>query len=87
MTGAFDDNPASLGVTRALGYRPNGERWMAVEGQPRRELLFVLERDDWQATRRDDIDLHGVDAALSLFGAEVPAAPADSQVEGPAANG
>jgi RimJ/RimL family protein N-acetyltransferase len=87
ITGAFHDNPASLGVTRALGYRPNGERWMAVEGRPRRELLFVLERDDWQATRRDDIELHGVAAALPLFGAEGPAAAAESQVEGPAANG
>ena len=87
MTSAFDDNPASLGVTRALGYRPNGERWMAVEGRPRRELLFVLERDDWQATRRDDIALHGVEAALPLLGAEGPAAAAESQVEGTAANG
>jgi RimJ/RimL family protein N-acetyltransferase len=87
MTGAFDDNPASLGVTRALGYRPNGERWMAVEGRSRRELLFVLDRDDWQSTRRDDIELHGVEPALPLFGAVGPTAPAESEVEGPAASG
>src|SRR6476661_7534358 len=31
-TDAFDDNPASLGVTRALGYEPNGTRLYAREG-------------------------------------------------------
>ena len=45
-TGAFDDNAASLGVTRALGYRPNGERAHAVEGRRVRELLFALDRAD-----------------------------------------
>jgi RimJ/RimL family protein N-acetyltransferase len=41
-TGAYDDNPASLAVTRKLGYEPNGETVLAVEGKARRELLYVL---------------------------------------------
>jgi RimJ/RimL family protein N-acetyltransferase len=33
-TDAFEDNPASLGVTRALGYEPNGTHLYNREGKP-----------------------------------------------------
>jgi RimJ/RimL family protein N-acetyltransferase len=84
-TGAFDDNPASLVVTRSLGYRENGERVIAVEGRCRRELLFALDRQAWLTRRRDDIELAGVRAARALFG--VPDDPADTEVEGGAPSG
>jgi RimJ/RimL family protein N-acetyltransferase len=69
-TGAFEDNPASLAVTRSLGYRENGDQVLAVEGRCRRELRFALTREEWEAVRRDDIELSGVEAALPLFGVD-----------------
>jgi RimJ/RimL family protein N-acetyltransferase len=68
LTGAFEDNAASLGVTRSLGYRPNGETIVDSEGARRRELLFAMDRSDWEQHRRDDIELVGVEAARPFFG-------------------
>jgi RimJ/RimL family protein N-acetyltransferase len=85
-TGAFDDNEPSLGVTRSLGYHPNGERILAVQDQRRRELLFTLPRADWEQTRRTDIELEGVEAARPMFGLDEPAAP-NHDVEGTAGRG
>ena len=85
-TGAFSDNPASLAVTRSLGYKENGFSLMAVEDRPRRELRFVLDRATWETTvRRDDIELAGVEAALPLFGAKPE--PAESEVEAAGTSG
>jgi RimJ/RimL family protein N-acetyltransferase len=67
-TGAFDDNAASLGVTRSLGYANNGERIIDREGRRVRELRFVLDRADWERRRRDDIEIVGLEPCLSLFG-------------------
>ncbi len=66
-TGAWHDNHASLAVTRALGYLPNGE-----ERRPRRDaadrmLLFRLPRERWAQSRRDDIIVEGLDACRPLF--------------------
>jgi RimJ/RimL family protein N-acetyltransferase len=49
VTGAFEDNAASLGVTRSLGYRPNGERLRVRRGSGTRELRFVMDLDGWSA--------------------------------------
>lgn len=65
-TEAFDDNPASLAVTRALGYQPNGERWFGAQGVRRRMLQFRLAREGW--TPPCDVQLEGVDACLPLLG-------------------
>jgi RimJ/RimL family protein N-acetyltransferase len=67
-TGAFDDNPSSLGVTRTLGYRENGFGIADREGSPARMLRFVLARDDWARTRRDDITVEGLEPCLPLLG-------------------
>ena len=66
-TGAFEDNPSSLGVTRALGYEPNGTRVGAREGQPVRQLDFVMTRDRWESTRGDDITVAGLEPCLPLL--------------------
>lgn len=69
-TGAFEDNAASLGVTRKLGYTPNGEEVMVRRGEAARLLKFFMRRDDWVANvRRDDIELEGVEPCLPLLGA------------------
>jgi RimJ/RimL family protein N-acetyltransferase len=83
-TGAFEDNAASLGVTRSLGYRPAGDRLVASEGRSRRELLFTMERADWEARRRDDITLAGVEAARPFFGLDDGP---DTEVEGAGPSG
>jgi RimJ/RimL family protein N-acetyltransferase len=85
-TGAFEDNEPSLRVTRGLGYRPNGERTMAVQGRRRRELLFTLPRADWEQTRRCDIELEGVEAARPMFGLD-GSGPPKHDVEGTAGRG
>lgn len=41
-TSAFEDNASSLGVTRSLGYDPNGTQIDEREGRPVRHLRFVL---------------------------------------------
>jgi RimJ/RimL family protein N-acetyltransferase len=71
-TSAAESNPASLGVTRKLGYKPNGTRVHAVEGKTRLELCFVLERADWEQRRRDDIEIESLGPCLALFGARSP---------------
>lgn len=73
-TSSFEDNAASLGVTRSLGYQPNGSGVDAREGAPVRHLRFLLTREEWQRRRRDDIAIEHLDPCLPLLGlAEAPA--------------
>ncbi len=65
---AFETNRASVGVSRALGYVDNGERWVTRRADPARELLFRLERARWEERRRADISLEGLEPCLALFG-------------------
>ncbi|MBD7918726.1 GNAT family N-acetyltransferase [Cellulomonas sp. Sa3CUA2] len=53
---AFVDNPGSSGVSRKIGYRPNGVLHQAREDGPVDSQLFVLDRADWDA-RRDELRL------------------------------
>ena len=62
-TGAFTDNAASLGVTRSLGYEPNGRLRHQRRGEVAETLRFRMSREHWATIRRDDISLHGVEAA------------------------
>jgi RimJ/RimL family protein N-acetyltransferase len=75
VTGAFDDNPASLAVTRALGYRPNGETYEVRRGISARHLRFLMPRQDWETRRRDDIEIDGLDEAIDLFVAKEATTP------------
>ena len=69
ITAAFDDNPTSLGVTRKLGYQPNGERFHVRRGAPGRALLFSMDRASFEAThQRDDIELINVVPCLPFVG-------------------
>jgi RimJ/RimL family protein N-acetyltransferase len=70
ITSAWHDNHASLGVSRALGYRPNGESLMAREGTTGADTLVHLRmtRADWEATGgAPDVQVDGLEAALPLF--------------------
>jgi len=66
---AFEDNAASLGVTRKLGYRETGEQWKVRRGEPARAIAFEMTRDHWeQHLRTDDITIDGLTDALPLLG-------------------
>lgn len=67
-TGAFADNAPSLGVTRHLGYQPEGSRRVVRRGEPADLLGFTMPRSHWETIRRDDITLHGIEPARDLLG-------------------
>ncbi len=69
-TSAWEENAASLGVTRALGYRPNGDAWSDRGGERTREVHFAMERDGFAAVRRADVEVVGAAAVAALFGTE-----------------
>ncbi len=66
-TAAWHDNAPSLGVTRSLGYTETGRRRALRRDEPDVELEFVMDRAHWNTIRRDDITLHGVDAAREFL--------------------
>ncbi|MGD9997821.1 MAG: GNAT family N-acetyltransferase [Ilumatobacteraceae bacterium] len=69
MTSAFDDNPASLGVTRTLGYAQAGTERKVRRGAAASSLRFEMTRAHWeQHVRRDDMRIEGLDACLPLLG-------------------
>lgn len=76
-TAAWEDNPASLGVTRKLGYRPNGDRIGSPRGVPRRQLLFAMDREDWATgpAARVEVEVEGLAPCLDLLGAGPPTGP------------
>lgn len=71
-TGAFEDNQASLNVTKRLGYQANGDAIHEVEGRRRRELRFVIDAATWAANRGDEdpaIEIDGLEPCRAFFGA------------------
>ncbi len=66
---SFEDNPASAAVSRANGYERNGSVLFAREGAPGRNLKWILTRDRWEARRRDDIEVIGLEPCRALIGA------------------
>ena len=72
-TEAWHDNAASIGVTYALGYGPNGDRMARRREVYDRHLGFVLHRADWEPRRRRDIVIEGLDPCREMFGLGEPA--------------
>lgn len=81
ITSAFIDNPSSLGVTRALGYRPNGdERWGRGDDDVVVVQHFAMDREDFASLRRVDVEVTGASEVSAVFGTErVPGATTGSQ--------
>ncbi len=68
-TGAWEDNAASLAVTRGLGYAVAGKRRALSRGAVRVLEGYEMRRDHFLGRlRRDDIALHGVEPCLPLLG-------------------
>lgn len=67
-SGAFADNPASLGVSRRLGYRTDGTQVRDREGVPVTDVRLLLEPQDF---RRPDwtLQVEGLEPCLGLLGA------------------
>ncbi|MFC0550015.1 GNAT family N-acetyltransferase [Planotetraspora thailandica] len=64
---AFVDNPASLAVSRKLGYREDGTTVQAVQGRRRVDQRLLLNRADF--TSPVPVEIHGLDACRAEFGA------------------
>ncbi len=65
---SFVDNPASIAVSRHLGYRDDGSEQTAREGIMMEQLRFRLTRDDWQRRQADNVRVEGFDRCRALFG-------------------
>lgn len=65
---AFEDNPASLGVSRNLGYADDGIQVIAVRGRPAVSRRLRLDRAAWQAARSGPVDFIGLEPCLPYFG-------------------
>jgi RimJ/RimL family protein N-acetyltransferase len=64
---AFVDNHGSNAISRGLGYAPNGTDWATRHGEPALLNRWRLTRDTWEPRRRDDIQLHNVEACRALL--------------------
>jgi RimJ/RimL family protein N-acetyltransferase len=69
ITEAWHDNHASLGVSRALGYRPNGEAFQSRAGGADTMVHLRLTRADWLAAdHAAQVRIAGFDACRAFFG-------------------
>ena len=69
ITSAWHDNHASLGVSRALGYRPNGESLHSHPGRVDVMKHMRLLRADWLASGLGaDVEIAGFGLCRPLFG-------------------
>ena len=69
MTDALEDNAASLGVSRALGYQPNGFDVLVHARGTDTLVRLRLAREAWrQATPFAPVTVDGLEAALPYFG-------------------
>ncbi|WP_442939327.1 GNAT family N-acetyltransferase [Nonomuraea sp. SYSU D8015] len=66
VSGAFLDNPASLGVSRKLGYRPDGLSVHQVRGRRAIQQRLRLDRDDF--TSPVPVKIDGLESCLPHFG-------------------
>jgi RimJ/RimL family protein N-acetyltransferase len=68
LTTMWHDNGASRGVTESLGYEFEGRRRALRRGVADDLRAYRMTRGHWATIRRDDITLHGVDAARDFLG-------------------
>lgn len=67
-SGAFEDNAASLGVSRKLGYADDGIELFTSRGRPVVSRRLRLDRAAWQAARTVPVELVGLEPCLPDFG-------------------
>lgn len=64
---AFVDNHGSNAISRDLGYEPNGSDWATRQGEPALLNRWRLTRDNWEQRRRDNIQLHNIEACQTFL--------------------
>ena len=69
VTSAWHDNTASLGVSRSIGYRPNGESLLA-RGDGADTLVHLrMTREQWEATGAAlEVTIEGFEPCRPFFG-------------------
>ncbi len=72
LSGAFEDNAASLATSRSVGYEENGEARGHRRDGSGRTIRFRMGREAWQSRRRTDIEIVGLDGCLHMFVGEPP---------------
>ena len=65
---AFEDNTASIGVSKSLGYRENGTMLAPRPSGAALMLRFVMTVDEWRRVPCDDITINGLDRVLPVLG-------------------
>ncbi len=76
-SGAREENAASIGVSRSLGYRPNGTQRALMGDQPATEVRLLLDRDTWEERHNrppypDRVEVQALEPCLDLFGVGDP---------------
>ena len=66
---AFLDNGASNGVSRSLGYEPDGFGSLAPEGTARETQRFRMTLEGWRSRPRGPVSIEGLDGCRDMFGA------------------
>ncbi len=67
LSGAFEDNAASLATSRSIGYEENGEARGPRRDGSGRTIRFRLSRVRWEQHRRHDIEIVGLEGCLDMF--------------------
>jgi RimJ/RimL family protein N-acetyltransferase len=67
-SGAYQDNLASLGVSRSLGYEETGQFTVERRGRSAERVSLRLTRAQWELTSRPNVRVDGVDHCLNFFG-------------------
>ncbi|MFD8278287.1 GNAT family N-acetyltransferase [Streptomyces solisilvae] len=67
-SGAMVENGRSLGVSRRLGYRPDGLSVVAVRGEARTIQRLRLDRAAWEEHRTTPVEIAGLEPCRPLFG-------------------
>lgn len=71
VSSAFLDNPASLAVSRKLGYADDGlELYAGATGPARPERRLRLSRTTWESLHTVPVEITGLDACRAMFGIE-----------------
>jgi RimJ/RimL family protein N-acetyltransferase len=75
VSSAFEDNAASLGVSRKLGYRDDGIELHVVRGKRTVTRRLRMTRADWAASRSVPVEIHGLEPCLPYFGLAADGGP------------
>ena len=75
LSSVLDGVDASLRVSQKLGYVDDGESWIEVRGERRRDRRMRLTRDRWIDQERISVRISGLEPCIPLFGLDRPPEP------------